>query len=434
MSKKIKWICAALTVVILVCAGVTAEYYHSTHLDTVSDLKVSTDGSTATLNWSRIKHADSYTVYQKTGDGDYTAVRTVQKDEPLQAELPIEQTGCILYFTVEATADFGNQTFESTMSEPAKLAIAPQTLKAPAASSTKLSIADIAWSKTPCSGYELAYTQGEFTEENQADAQSILFDSADETSASVTELTPGETYSFRVRPFLNDGEDRIWAAWSEATPVKIRSGSHKIDKNKPMIALTFDDGPNYKTTSRLLDLLEKYDARATFFMVGNRTGGDNAALLKRELELGCELGNHTYDHTHYGKKVTESDIKKGTEAIKKASGEYPTAFRCPGGTITDTIRKYAGTPIYYWSVDTQDWKLKNAKKIYENIMQNTEDGDIILMHDIYETTIDAVEMALPKLAAKGFQFVTVSELMEAKGIRTENGKQYFSAASKYNGS
>ena len=72
----------------------------------------STDGSTATLNWSRIQHADSYTVYQKTGDGDYTAVRTVQKDEPLQAELPIEQTGCILYFTVEATANFGNQTFE----------------------------------------------------------------------------------------------------------------------------------------------------------------------------------------------------------------------------------------------------------------------------------------------------------------------------------
>ena len=162
--------------------------------------------------------------------------------------------------------------------------------------------------------------------------------------------------------------------------------------------------------------------------MANYKDADVKAIYTKEMETLAKRRKELF------RKVTENDIKKGTEAIKKASGEYPTAFRCPGGTITDTIRKYAGTPIYYWSVDTQDWKLKNAKKIYENIMQNTEDGDIILMHDIYETTIDAVEMALPKLAAKGFQFVTVSELMEAKGIRTENGKQYFSAASKYNGS
>lgn len=434
MSKNIKWVCALLTAVILVCTGVTVEYYHTTHLSAAGNLRVSTDGSSAKLSWNAVRHADSYTVYEKQNDGDYEAVQTVNARDTLQAEVPIQQTGCILYFTVEAKADFGKRTYKSSTSEPVKLAVAPTVLEAPSVSSTREGIADIAWHKTACSGYELAYVTGEFTDENEEAVQTQLLEGAGTTSASIEDLTPGQDYSFRVRPYLNDGDQKVWADWSEPAEAKIRSGSHKIDKTKPMIALTFDDGPNYKTTSRLLDLLEKYDARATFFMVGNRTGGDNAALLKRELELGCELGNHTYDHTHYGKKVTKDDIQKGAEAIKKASGEYPTAFRCPGGTITDTIRQYAGTPIYYWSVDTQDWKLKNANKVYQNIMKYAEDGDIILMHDIYETTIDAVEMALPKLAAKGFQFVTVSELLEAKGIDLQNGRQYFSATSKYNGS
>lgn len=435
MSKKIKWLCVLLSVVVMACAGVAVEYYHSSHLSAAQNVRVSTDGSNAKLSWNAVKHADNYTIYEKTGNGKYEAVQTIGKDEPMQAEIPIDQNGCVLYFTVEASANFGNNTYESATSDPVKLTIAPQTLDAPSASSTRTGIADIAWKKTTCSGYQLAYVLGnEFSDENEDAQQTVLLEDVEKTSASISDLTAGETYSFRVRAYLADGEDKIWAKWSEPASVKIRSDSHKIDKSKPMIALTFDDGPNYKTTSRLLDLLEKYDARATFFMVGNRTGGKNAALLKRELELGCELGNHTYDHTHYGKKVTKSDVEDGAEAIKKASGEYPTAFRCPGGAITDTIREYAGTPIYYWSVDTRDWELKDAKKIYANIMKNAEDGDIILMHDIYETTIDAVEMALPKLAAEGFQFVTVSELMEAKGIKTENGKQYFSATSKYNGS
>ena len=201
-----------------------------------------------------------------------------------------------------------------------------------------------------------------------------------------------------------------------------------IDPSKPMIALTFDDGPGYNGASdRILDVLEQYHVRATFFMVG-QNAKDHPANLKRKVDLGCELGNHTWDHNHYGKNVTTEDIKKCSDAIYTATGQYPTAFRSPGGNTTQLILdecKAESMTLYYWSLDTQDWKSRDAQKVYDSVMNNVSDGDIILMHEIYDSTAEAVEKMVPELIKQGYQLVTCYELVSAKsGAAPEIGQQY----------
>ena len=196
-----------------------------------------------------------------------------------------------------------------------------------------------------------------------------------------------------------------------------------------MVALTFDDGPAFDgSTGRILDVLEKYGARATFFMVGTRINDNTKKYLKRELELGCELGNHTYNHDHYGKAVTEADVVKCSDAVYKACGKRPTAFRCPGGNMSSVMQNTAkkeGMIIAYWSVDTEDWKSRNPAQIISQAEHGAYDGSIILMHDIYSSTADAVEKIVPALVKKGYQIVTVSEMIQAKtGKAPQAGQQY----------
>lgn len=200
-----------------------------------------------------------------------------------------------------------------------------------------------------------------------------------------------------------------------------------LDPDKPMIALSFDDGPNAETTNAILDTLEQYNGAATFFMVGQRLGyGGNAQCAQRMVELGCQLGNHTYYHTHYGEDVTVDDIQWGIDAIKEATGYEPTAFRPTGGYITDLIKDNAQAPIFLWSVDTNDWakKYRDANLLYNYVLYAAGDGDIILMHDIYSTSATAVEWFVPELVNRGYQIVNIAELAYYKGVTPENGVVY----------
>lgn len=197
---------------------------------------------------------------------------------------------------------------------------------------------------------------------------------------------------------------------------------------KAMVALTFDDGPGYNNASdRILDTLEKYKVRATFFMVGEMAE-NRPKNLQRKLRLGCELGNHTYRHNHYGSRVTGEDIRTASEAISAACGRRPTAFRAPGGsTNADMLSICAGEgmAVYYWSLDTEDWKYRDANRIYNTVMNNVRDGDIILMHEIYLSTAQAVERLVPALLAKGYRLVTCEELVRSKtGKAPVAGCQY----------
>lgn len=255
-----------------------------------------------------------------------------------------------------------------------------------------------------------------------------------ETKHIFDKLDSDSGYYFRVRCIVSRDGTEVCGEWSNTADIISFDDfklSETVDPDKPMIALTFDDGPGYNDASdRILDVLEKYHAKATFFMVGTNAES-HKKNLQRKVELGCELGNHTYSHTKYGSKITAKDIKDCSEAIYKTCGKYPTCFRSPGGQTTKEIRevcKAENMPIYFWSVDTNDWKFRDAKKVYNHVMNTAKDGDIVLMHEIYGTTADAVEKIVPELIAEGYQLVTVSELVKAKtGNPPVAGQEYITA-------
>ena len=203
-----------------------------------------------------------------------------------------------------------------------------------------------------------------------------------------------------------------------------------IDPNRPMVALTFDDGPHAPVTNRILDSLEANGGRATFFMVGNRVKGKaNTAAVARMTALGCEVANHTYEHkaiTKLSAAGIQSQLGQANDNIRMAGGVSPVLMRPPGGAKNDASMKTVGSmgmSAVLWSIDTLDWKTKNKQKTIEAVIGHVKDGDIILMHDIYGPTADAAEVIIPKLKAMGFQLVTVSEMASYRG-GMQPGKVY----------
>lgn len=238
------------------------------------------------------------------------------------------------------------------------------------------------------------------------------------------ELTPVATGTAKIKATAYNGVSAECEISVVEKPYYIRTN---LDPEKPMIAFTFDDGPNAETTNRILDAFEKNNASCTFFIVGNRTFRDaNEKCVKRMVEKGFQLGNHTYDHLHYGSEVTINDITKCVDRLNAISGHGPTAFRPTGGFLSDIIKSNCGAPIILWNIDTEDWKCRDGDKLYYRILDEAKDGGIVLMHDIYPTTAYAVEWVIPKLIQNGYQVVNVAELAYYKGKTLENGKTYFS--------
>lgn len=201
---------------------------------------------------------------------------------------------------------------------------------------------------------------------------------------------------------------------------------NKVNPAKPMIAITFDDGPS-KFTMQLLQQLEAYDARATFFMVGTNVP-NYPETVKKMKEIGCELGNHTTNHA----RLTELDsagiqyqINVTNQAIQNIVGESATLARPPYGAVNEVVQSAIGMPLAMWSVDTLDWELKNAELIRNYVLNSAKDGEIILLHDIHETTVQAVLQVIPELVKRGYQLVTVSEMAMARGVALENGRKYY---------
>ena len=201
--------------------------------------------------------------------------------------------------------------------------------------------------------------------------------------------------------------------------------TYHIDPSKPMVALTFDDGPSPYTPG-ILDTLEKYGSRATFFEVGNRINQYPDTVL-RISRMGCEIGNHSYDHPLLGNASAAkiySQLSRTDTRIKAVIGKKPVLFRPPYGSIGSSLRNNAGRPMILWSIDTLDWKNRNADAVYWAVMNHVKDGDIILMHDLYGSTRTAVQKIVPALQKRGYQLVTVSELAQYKKVTLSAGKSY----------
>jgi len=201
-----------------------------------------------------------------------------------------------------------------------------------------------------------------------------------------------------------------------------------IDKESKMIALTFDDGPNYNT-NKVLEVLESYNVTATFFVLGSNIKG-NEHIIKRIKESGSEIGNHTYNHkilTRLKEDEIREEINSTSNQIYSVIGDYPNLLRPSYGIVNKKVKQIAETPIIIWDIDTLDWKYHNSKKIAGRVLSKAKDGDIVLMHDVYSSTSNALKIIIPELKERGYTFVTVSELFYYKGIELVNGKVYGSA-------
>ncbi len=203
-------------------------------------------------------------------------------------------------------------------------------------------------------------------------------------------------------------------------------GEEEPDADTPVVALTFDDGPFTKVTNRIMDVLLEYEAGATFFVVGSRLEM-YSDTLKRLYENGFEVASHTWSHKNLNKlteKQITKEITRTLDGLKKYIPVENVLLRPPYGSADETVRGLAKTALINWSLDSEDWKSRDAEKIIEHVLDTVQDGDIILMHDLYECTAEAVEYLVPELIERGYRPVSVSELFRIKDIPLEEGILY----------
>ena len=229
-----------------------------------------------------------------------------------------------------------------------------------------------------------------------------------------------------VEPDLSD-----YAAGPAEIPVEIlgeldEKTLEDLVEEPKYLALTFDDGPRADTTTRLLDGLLERGASATFFVIGEQIPG-NEELLQRMKAEGHQIGNHTYSHVKLLKADMDTvveEVHKAETLLKEAVGEGSFWLRPPYGLIGEERAKLIKTPMIYWSVDPQDWKLLNAEKVTEAVLSAVKPGDIILLHDFYSSSVDAALTIIDKLQAEGYDFVTVEELFRIQGVEAQPGVLY----------
>jgi peptidoglycan/xylan/chitin deacetylase (PgdA/CDA1 family) len=219
------------------------------------------------------------------------------------------------------------------------------------------------------------------------------------------------------------GGDTIASATPSEPPVQIASASPdnnsiratRIRSTSTKIAVTFDDGPA-PYTERILDVLEQYDSRATFFVTGSRILF-HPEIVSRAFEMGNEVANHSWSHRSFPRlndAAIQNELQRTCNTIREVLGFSPPIFRPPYGATNDRVVRVAGEMGYAvikWTLDPKDWRYRNADIIYNSVMSRVEGGSVILLHDVHPTTADAVELLIPSLIEAGFELVTVTELL-----------------------
>jgi len=192
---------------------------------------------------------------------------------------------------------------------------------------------------------------------------------------------------------------------------------NSVHVDGPYIAMTFDDGPSATLTPKLLDLLAAHHIKATFFVIGENVA-EHSEIVARAAREGHEIANHSWSHPNLGKMSGDSvrsQLQRTDDAIQNATGKRPTLMRPPYGSITAREKRWIhdefGYQIILWDVDPYDWKRPGPAVVRNRILKETQPGSIVLSHDIHPGTIEAMPSTFDALEAKGFKFVTVSELI-----------------------
>lgn len=206
-------------------------------------------------------------------------------------------------------------------------------------------------------------------------------------------------------------------------------GGAEIDARMPepeekMIALTFDDGPRQGTTDRLLDGLGERGAKATFFLIGEELAG-REDLVRRMAAEGHQIGNHTWSHVRLGKSADlAAEVERTDTALTSILGGGSYWLRPPYGLVDEAVEGRVRVPMVKWSVDPRDWESRNTEKVVQAVLSAAEPNAIVLLHDIYPTSVDAALQVVDALQAEGYRFVTVEELLAANGVTPEAGTLY----------
>ena len=198
-------------------------------------------------------------------------------------------------------------------------------------------------------------------------------------------------------------------------------------EGKMLVALTFDDGPSPVTTPRLLDVLTAKDVPATFFMLGFMAR-DNSEIVQRIARERHDIASHTMYHqnlVNLSPSAVQADINEASNTFQAILGHGPAYTRPPYGNINDAVATSVGTPMILWSVDTEDWRSKDPNAIIATTMSEVHDGAIILMHDIYPTSVDAIPTLVDTLRGAGYEFVTISEMAKLRGVQLTPGVAYY---------
>lgn len=209
----------------------------------------------------------------------------------------------------------------------------------------------------------------------------------------------------------------------EAVPAE---GAAEIPAGEKYVALTFDDGPRRGTTDRLLDGLKERGASATFFLIGRQIEG-NEDLVSRMAAEGHQIGNHTWNHQQLegaAPAVAAQEVDRTEAALEELLGGGEYWLRPPYGQVTAGTEASFGVPLVKWSVDPRDWESRNTEKVTRAILDFVEPNSIILLHDIYPTSVDAALKVVDELQKEGYWFVTVEELLWINGLQPEAGRLY----------
>ncbi len=201
---------------------------------------------------------------------------------------------------------------------------------------------------------------------------------------------------------------------------------YELDPNKVTIAFTFDDGPNGKRTQTLIETLEKYDYAATFFIVGNRMNNGKSAV-QRVHNSHSEIGYHSWAHSYLTKQdvaTIQSEFQTSDNLLYEMTGTHFKLTRPPYGSYNDTVLSSLDNAFIMWNLDTNDWKYKDAENAKNYVLNNYHDGSIILFHDLFNSSVEAVKMLAPILKERGVQVTSVSRLAKLKGIDLNNHEVY----------
>ena len=376
---------------------------------TVSSVKNISNG--VYLKWKECAGADEYRIYRKSSGSEWKRIACVSPKNLSYTDSRVKSAVRYMYqirqvCSKNISASGGNQKTMTFIS-------APKDLRA----SASVSGIQLSWKAVMGADryYVFRKSSGEKSWKKVSEIKGNLTAWTDKSAPK------GKTGYYRLRAVILS--PKATSAYSS------KAGAARLDKSTKMVALTFDDGPYRPVTNQILDVLQKYNSRATFFVVGSRVS-TYSDCIRRAVSLGCEIGNHTYNHTTL---TTASDsqimkeISDSNDALKKYTGCKASIVRAPGGSVNSRVLSLVPYPFISWSVDTMDWSHRSVSRTVQNIKNNVRDGSIVLMHDLYYSTGDATEIIVPWLIDQGYQIVTVSEMMKYKGTGLTNGKVYYQA-------